>query len=197
MSEAIEFLAAWAPHLAGSELKMLIAILQLCSERNADIISISGRELQAASGVSERTFYDAVVSLEKRGLISIVRARSKNLGDLPNVYMLPSNGLPYPAIHRHFQRSQRMDPQVRQIILDRDGLKCQYCGTVAALSFHIDHIVPFTLGGPAASYNFVVACGSCNSAKNNRVWVPQNLNEITSEHLAWREWILTLAVPHE
>ena len=57
--------------------------------------------------------------------------------------------------------------EVRQ----RAGGRCEYCqlaqiGQEAA--FHIDHVVPRTVGGPTVSENLAIACVSCSLRKEPR-----------------------------
>ena len=52
-----------------------------------------------------------------------------------------------------------------------DG-RCEYCHAPQILigqSFHIDHILPRSLGGKTVSLNLCLACAHCNIAKGNRV----------------------------
>ena len=54
----------------------------------------------------------------------------------------------------------------RSAIYERDGHKCQYCGSTRKLT--IDHIVPKSKGGSDDWDNLVVACSSCNIKKGDR-----------------------------
>jgi hypothetical protein len=53
---------------------------------------------------------------------------------------------------------------------------CYWCGTTEADEWHIEHVMPISLGGPAEAYNEVVACSTCNLTKNNKhplVWIAE------------------------
>lgn len=63
-------------------------------------------------------------------------------------------------------RRARVSPALRQEIFDRDGHRCQHCGSAESLT--IDHIVPTSLGGDSAPENLQVLCLSCNSRKGDR-----------------------------
>lgn len=57
----------------------------------------------------------------------------------------------------------------RESVLQRDGLKCGYCGahgTVKTLT--IDHIIPTSKGGKNTWNNVVAACRACNAFKDDR-----------------------------
>ena len=53
---------------------------------------------------------------------------------------------------------------LRQQVFERDGCQCVYCGNYHG-PFHIDHIVPVSVGGPNHIDNLVVACQPCNLSK--------------------------------
>jgi 5-methylcytosine-specific restriction endonuclease McrA len=67
------------------------------------------------------------------------------------------------------RRSNRRNPsqKMRQYVMRRDGAACRRCGTTEALS--IDHIVPWSFGGPTTPSNLQVLCTPCNSSKGNRI----------------------------
>jgi hypothetical protein len=56
---------------------------------------------------------------------------------------------------------------IRDQIFDRDGHTCVYCGSADG-PFHLDHIKPFSRGGPSTPENLCVACAPCNFAKRDR-----------------------------
>jgi len=51
-------------------------------------------------------------------------------------------------------------------IYQRDGHKCQYCGSTRSLT--IDHVVPKSRGGEDTWDNLVVCCSHCNVQKGDR-----------------------------
>jgi 5-methylcytosine-specific restriction endonuclease McrA len=62
----------------------------------------------------------------------------------------------------------------RQVI-DRAGNRCEYCRMHQSLqgaTFHVEHIIPHSMGGPNTVDNLALACPSCNLGKSNRVLVP-------------------------
>lgn len=51
-------------------------------------------------------------------------------------------------------------------VLQRDGMRCQYCGVPATQGvLHVDHIVPRAKGGATIPENLITACVDCNSGK--------------------------------
>ena len=63
---------------------------------------------------------------------------------------------------------RRKIPEVlRLAVYERDGHKCLHCGTTERLS--LDHIHPFSLGGPDTLENLQTICRPCNSRKGARV----------------------------
>lgn len=54
----------------------------------------------------------------------------------------------------------------RAQVFERDGHRCQYCGSTDALG--LDHIIPMDEGGSHEAENLRVACHTCNSTKRNR-----------------------------
>jgi len=59
---------------------------------------------------------------------------------------------------------------VKGLVMERDGARCQSCGSTADLA--IDHkIVPWVEGGSSKDpSNLQVLCRSCNSRKGTRPW---------------------------
>lgn len=57
--------------------------------------------------------------------------------------------------------------ETRIAVYERDGNKCSTCGTTENLS--LDHIHPWSLGGPDTIDNLQTLCRGCNSKKGARV----------------------------
>ena len=65
--------------------------------------------------------------------------------------------------------SKRLGRVARQIKA-RDGGRCVYCGATEASSgahLHLDHLTPRVDGGADVASNLVLACRSCNSARQD------------------------------
>lgn len=65
---------------------------------------------------------------------------------------------------------------LRQVILERDGFACTYCGSTDQ-PLHVDHVIPRSRGGRDTLGNLTTACRTCNLRKHAK----------TSEAL--REWV--------
>lgn len=56
--------------------------------------------------------------------------------------------------------------QTRAFVFDRDGHACRRCGSTEDLT--LDHIHPWSLGGPDTPDNLQALCRPCNSRKGDR-----------------------------
>jgi hypothetical protein len=69
---------------------------------------------------------------------------------------------------RKRQARERYVPDwLRRAVLMRDGNQCRQCGNDDELA--IDHVYPFSLGGPTVLDNLQALCGPCNSRKGAKV----------------------------
>lgn len=70
---------------------------------------------------------------------------------------------------KYAQRHNRVfnleDAVTKSYIRQRDNYTCAYCGEYGNT---VDHIMPFSRGGPATWGNLVTACKSCNGRKADR-----------------------------
>jgi len=77
--------------------------------------------------------------------------------------------IPFKPLYR-FRPVYRRDPipaHLRDAVMERDGHACVLCGATEDLT--LDHIRPWSLGGPDTYSNLRVLCRSCNSSKGARV----------------------------
>jgi len=44
--------------------------------------------------------------------------------------------------------------------------RCYWCGKKVGLTYHVDHVVPLSLGGSNGLENIVVSCAGCNLKKH-------------------------------
>ena len=61
-----------------------------------------------------------------------------------------------------------MDRALEELVWQRARHRCEYCQTSQefdALTFHIDHIIALSHGGPTRAGNLALACFLCNSHK--------------------------------
>jgi hypothetical protein len=76
------------------------------------------------------------------------------------------NGKPYFRISVPQSRA-KIPTAVRRRVYERDGWRCRECGSPDDLS--LDHIYPWSKGGPDTEDNLRVLCVPCNSSKGARV----------------------------
>ena len=60
----------------------------------------------------------------------------------------------------------------RSLVTARAGGACEYCRLVEAatgVTFHVDHILPRSQGGPTTLSNLALSCPGCNLSKAERV----------------------------
>ena len=85
----------------------------------------------------------------------------------PHYKEVPSEIPPPPGVENSEVAAPPTTKGQRGRILDRDGRKCQECGSTERLQ--IDHIVPKSRGGLSTDDNLQVLCIRCNASKGNRI----------------------------
>ena len=66
-------------------------------------------------------------------------------------------------------RRERIPAPIRDAVLKRDGLVCHLCGGgVERADVHLDHVVPYSKGGPTTVSNLKISHSVCNIRKGNR-----------------------------
>jgi len=61
---------------------------------------------------------------------------------------------------------QHIPRNLRQRIIERDGLHCVYCDEdLSSAEIHMDHVIPESRGGETTYNNLQVTCRRCNLAK--------------------------------
>lgn len=99
--------------------------------------------------------------------------------------------------------------ELQRVVATRAGLRCEYCRMHQSLqgaSFHLEHIVPVSLGGTDELDNLAWACPGCNLKKSNRmVAIDPTTGEETrlfhpridrwGEHLTWQSYSLVGLTP--
>lgn len=88
---------------------------------------------------------------------------------------------------------------LRRIVLERSGNRCEYCHLSQVgqeATFHIDHITPVSAGGETISDNLALACVSCSLRKGARQAAVDSVTQLEvslfnprrdswSEHFRW------------
>ncbi|MGI6414220.1 MAG: HNH endonuclease [Thermoguttaceae bacterium] len=99
--------------------------------------------------------------------------------------------------------------KIAEEVEKRAGRRCEYCRMHQSLqgaTFHVEHVVPRSLGGTSEIHNLAWACPSCNLHKSDRVevqlpGVPQAVllfNPRTNrwdEHFAWDGYRVVARTP--
>src|SRR5690606_34522907 len=107
------------------------------------------RYLGSLCGCAGRTFKKACEFLIKEG--HIIRIGGFLWSPLIERWKILAGRQPIPA-------------EVRRAVEARDGEQCRYCGSEDG-PFHIDHVLPVSLGGQNITKNLVVSCAYCNLSK--------------------------------
>ena len=85
---------------------------------------------------------------------------------------------------KKINRRRSINDTTRYAVLERAGFKCQCCGMKPLKNndviLHIDHIIPYSLGGSDSIDNLQVLCDKCNISKRNKfiinhtiVWIEE------------------------
>lgn len=99
--------------------------------------------------------------------------------------------------------------EIQRAVESRAEQRCEYCRMHQSLqgaSFHLEHIVPTSLGGTDVLDNLAWACPGCNLKKSNRITAvdPDTKAEVRlfhprldhwEEHLAWQGYLLIGLTP--
>lgn len=63
-------------------------------------------------------------------------------------------------------QNRGVSKQLRFKVLSRDAYACRYCGAKAPdVKLHVDHVIPFSIGGSTTIENLATACEDCNLGK--------------------------------
>ena len=65
----------------------------------------------------------------------------------------------------------RIPARLGRLVARRADGRCEYCGLAQAgqeATFHVDHVIPQSTGGPTAADNLALACVSCSLRKEAR-----------------------------
>lgn len=66
--------------------------------------------------------------------------------------------------------------RIAHLVFERDSYTCQYCGKIGGI-LEIDHIIPFSKGGPDDMSNLITSCRRCNRQKKDKT---------VEEFIKWR-----------
>lgn len=81
---------------------------------------------------------------------------------------------------KEINRRRNIKDTTRYSVLEMAGFKCQCCGIKPLKNndviLHIDHIIPYSLGGSDNIDNLQVLCDKCNISKRNKFIINHNVN---------------------
>lgn len=87
-----------------------------------------------------------------------------SIADVIEAGFLPT-GDRFPVV-RYGQRDE-IPWHIRAAVYYRDGARCQICKTERPRPWHLDHIVPWSFGGPDTTENLRLLCETCNMRRSN------------------------------
>ena len=123
------------------------------------------KNLEERTIVIDESVYEAIVA-NMDGYATI-----KEFIQESAVRNLPEN---YENIDEWLRRNRRKNitEAVRYEVFARANFRCEACGNSPKIDndcvLHVDHIIPFSLGGIDNMTNYQCLCGSCNTSKGNR-----------------------------
>lgn len=104
----------------------------------------------------------------RRAMVMVLKGKAEGLEHDPSRMIRDDLLQPTVIRLRQFVRvPYRPLPLTRRNLFQRDGHRCQYCGT-AREPLSIDHVLPRSRGGRDTWDNVTTACLPCNVRKGNR-----------------------------
>jgi len=104
----------------------------------------------------------------RRAMVMVLKGKAEGLEHDPSRMIRDDLLQPTVIRLRQFVRvPYRPLPLTRRNLFQRDGHRCQYCGT-AREPLTIDHVLPRSRGGRDTWDNVTTACLPCNVRKGNR-----------------------------
>lgn len=83
---------------------------------------------------------------------------------------------------QHRERTGRLTPAQRLIVLQKTNKRCHVCaGKLAADNFQADHVIPHIAGGHHSVDNYLPACATCNNYRWH--YLPEEI-----------QWVMKLGV---
>ena len=149
-----DFLAGTSGMTAATK-GVYITLLSLMYEAEAPLPQ-SWETLARRCGCTKSSFRKAIETLEDDAKIHVTDA-----------------GIWSGVLHDWAERARKNEKRpwvplaVQRHVFERDGNKCTYCGDTEG-PFHLDHILPWALGGNHEIGNLTVACAQCNWSKGSK-----------------------------
>ncbi len=153
-----------------------------------NVVDLGWERQRPEREAARRRYWDLLKREPGPWVTDVVLARRLGLG-LPQLRFLMHAGMPHIRISRAYRskpcavdawmhefapsflplprKRRAISVAVRREVYARDHHRCRHCGSSRDLS--IDHIFPWSLGGPDVAENFQTLCRSCNSRKAAKV----------------------------
>ncbi|MBM5798426.1 MAG: HNH endonuclease [Cyanobacteria bacterium M_surface_7_m2_040] len=104
----------------------------------------------------------------RRAMVMVLKGKAEGLEHDPSRAVRPDLLQPTVIRLRQFVRvPYRPLPLTRRNVFQRDGHRCQYCGS-GKEPLSIDHVLPRSRGGADSWDNVTTACLPCNVRKGSR-----------------------------
>lgn len=140
------------------------------------------------------------IVLWRDAITSLYLGKQEAIASYDEVVRSPSVEMRVPAVVRILRQTGARKRGIKfskQNVASRDGFRCQYCLDRLPMSrLTFDHVMPRSRGGETRWENVVMACGPCNSRKDDRTpeeagmllhSVPRKPNTLPLEPLRLRE----------
>ena len=184
--------AAWEKsQAAGGELLVLLALADQADDEGVcwpSVITLAGK-----SRLKKRQVIRVLESLTKRGDVEVWKYRIDGKGPERNVYRLVLGdfgcykGLAPWGIEDSRKQlvGRQITPDLRTQVFETYGYRCLSCGSTDKL--HVDHVVPWSEGGPCELENLQPLCSPCNYRKGTKTIDFRGCQNDTDRENAWNQ----------
>lgn len=130
------------------------------------------REIAAFCQCDASEAVAALKHLERCGLVDVVRWKSWEDGGEPDEAFIDVT-LPMSSLGQEERKRIKASPDEVDFLRREQSYRCVTCGvrdiSAEVGDWHVDHIIPRSLGGADVAGNCQVICATCNSRKGARI----------------------------